>query len=420
VLAVIQSVPEGLHLPRFILLTLCVCMMVVAQDRTATGFVYPQSSNVGSYASFLDSSCGSDSNYLADMFHIGKDVQGNQSQPVYAIADGEVVYVSPHGWIYNNPTAAGDGITTNIGLLIKHQTASGFWFHAVYGHILSSLKAGNQVRAGQQIGTIGFWQPTHIHFGVRVPLSSDAGSGDLPVHFGNAICSEWPLPASDRWIDPIQFIQTQRPNNFLGNGGGTVSPQINDINPKTVSVGTANTFTLSGTGFLPGFTAKLWVGNNSFAVDPSQTNFMNQNQVQVTVGVGATRDPTTSFCLQVANSGAASNEYCGLTAQAGAGGATLPNLQISFTPNPVPRSSDGNWYYSVTVTETNGASVSLTSLSFAGNDYSQRIASWFGSNQIGAHGQISQNFSTSGSPGNWPWTFSGNGQTWSQNVTLQP
>src|SRR5260370_26935502 len=115
-------------LTRVAVLSLSLTPLLVGQDNTPTGFFYPQSSNVGTYAGFLDASCGSDNNYLANMFHLGKDIQGGQNQPVYAIADGQVVYRSPHGWIYGNPTPAGDGIRTNIGLLIKHKTVSGFWF----------------------------------------------------------------------------------------------------------------------------------------------------------------------------------------------------------------------------------------------------------------------------------------------------
>ncbi len=155
-------------------------------------------------------------------------------------------------------------------------------------------------------------------------------------------------------------------------------------------------------------------------MDPSKTTFVNANRVQLIVRIGAVGDPTTSFRLQVESGGLASNEYGGLTALRGNSGPTIPNLQITFSPNPVPRASDGTWNYSVTVKETNGVGISLTNLTFAGHDYTQNIASWFGTTQIPANGQISGNFNTSGSAGNWPWTFSGNGLTWSQSVTLQP
>ena len=196
---------------------------LAAQDMTNTGFYFPRSQNIGPYASFLDSSCGNENNYLPNQFHLGKDSWAYLGQPVFAIADGEVVWVSLHGWIYGQPTAAGDGIASNIGLLTKHQTSQGFWFQAVYGHILTTLKRGDKVYAGKQIGTIGPYgqnnDSTHVHFGVRIPLIADA-SDNPASHYGNAYCNEWPLGPQDRWVDPIQFITTRSPNNYLG----TVTP----------------------------------------------------------------------------------------------------------------------------------------------------------------------------------------------------
>jgi hypothetical protein len=205
--------------------------------------------------------------------------------------------------------------------------------------------------------------------------------------------------------------------------GPAPPPRITSVTPIIAPVGVNTTFTINGSGFQQGFSGALWVGSNSFPLNPgAQTIWLgNPNQVQLIVQVGALASPTTQFGLQIINPDQqASAIYTGLTAQAGGSGAAGPNVQISFSPNPVPRSTDGSWHYTVIVTETNGVGVTLNSLSFAGNDYSQYIAAWFGTNQIPAHGQISSGISTSGSSGNWPWTFGGSGQIWSQNVTLQP
>lgn len=162
-----------------------------------------------------------------------------------------------------------------------------------------------------------------------------------------------------------------------GSGTGATVPTINDINPKSVPVGTLNTFTLSGTGFQQGFSARLLVGNNPFTVDPSQTNFMSLTQVQVTLRVGAVGDPTTAFCLQVTNpGGAASNQYCGLTAQAsGGGGGGTAGVLVSFIPNPVSLTPDstcnlnGGKHFSFTlkITETQGVGVTPTTLGIDGS-----------------------------------------------------
>ena len=305
-------------LTRLILTSLALCSFIFGQDVAPTGFFYPRSANLGPYAGFLDASCGNDNNYLPNMFHIGKDSWGFVGQPVYAIADGWVVYKSLHGWIYNDPTAAGDGISSNVALLIKHQTTSGFWVQAVYGHIHTTLNAGDLVKAGTQIGTLGAYGGLeHVHFGVRVPLNADAS--DLPVHFGNAYCCEWPLPNQDRWIDPVQFIQNQKPKN-----GATV----------------------------PG---------------PVQTG----------------------------------------------------NITITFSPNPVLRSSDGAWYYTVYLQETNGVAVSLAQMQIGGTDYSNNIGQWFGTTTVAAHGQLSVNIKSWGSTGSLMWQFSSSTTNWAASINLQ-
>jgi len=99
-------------------------------------------------------------------------------------------------------------------------------------------------------------------------------------------------------------------------------------------------------------------------------------------------------------------------------GPTVGALSITFSPNPVQKSSDGAWYYTVTVTETNGSAVTLTGMNIGGNDYTSYISSWFGTNTVPAHGRISVNIKTTGSSGAMTWSFSGGGQTWSAAVNL--
>jgi hypothetical protein len=231
-------------------------------------------------------------------------------------------------------------------------------------------------------------------------------------------------PSAGDWFIMVRGYSTSSSYSLTASysgGGGASAPSIYDINPKSVSVGEEKPFTVSGIGFQSGIRGTLWVGSNSFPIDSSRTLYLSPTQVLLTVRVGASNDPTTPFSLQVTNlDGQASNKYSGLTAVAGGGGsAGTPNIQISFSPNPVTRGSDGKWAYSVTLRETNGVAVNLTGLSIGGTDYSQNIASWFGTNQLAANGQITGGFTSTGSAGTLTWTFSGSGLTWSQSVTLQ-
>ena len=219
-------------------------------------------------------------------------------------------------------------------------------------------------------------------------------------------------------------IQFTVPFTVSSSGGtlGAGAPYIAAVTPTTSPVGVNTTFTLNGSGFQQGFSGLLWVGNNSFPLNPgAQTVFASSTEVELVVEIGATTDPTTSFCLQVTNpDGTASNKFCGLTAQGG--GVSMGNLQIGFSPNPVPL-VNGEWSYRVTVTETNGVAVTLTGLTVGGVDYTSYISQWFtvSTTTIPAYGQISASLTTQGgSGGSLSWTLSSGANSWSKTVTLSP
>ena len=190
----------------------------VAQDRTSTGFYYPRSSNTGPYAGFLAQGCNGAKDYFTDEYHLGKDSWANFGEPVYAIADGTVIARSLHGWDPNGK--AGDSTTNiNVALMILHKLANGTEFQALYGHIRTTLADGAKVTAGQTIGTIGDWNPTHIHFAVRISWSGN--QRDLPLgSWGRPSCSDWPK-AIDGFIDPMAWITSQTPGN---SGSSSSSP----------------------------------------------------------------------------------------------------------------------------------------------------------------------------------------------------
>ena len=75
-------------------------------------------------------------------------------------------------------------------------------------------------------------------------------------------------------------------------------------------------------------------------------------------------------------------------------------LNISIDPNPVPCSSeDGKWHYTMTISESNGVGVTLTSIRFDSYDqaeelyytqflYEEDIIDWFESNYIPAFSML--------------------------------
>jgi hypothetical protein len=166
--------------------------------KTKSGFYWPTGTDrLGSMAGWLDDKCswsGND-NYFDNEFHTGKDIAASEKSPVYAIADGKVLYRSPNGWGADN-----------VGLLIVHQTSDALAFTAVYGHIRSSLQEGDLVNAGEPIGTVGPWpEGSHLHFGIQPGTSIKAPYGRMPCP------SSGPIIDTNDFVDPIDWITTRAP-----------------------------------------------------------------------------------------------------------------------------------------------------------------------------------------------------------------
>ena len=102
--------------------------------------------------------------------HHGIDIFQSANQPVYASADGKVTFAGP-----------ADGYGSNF-VILEHSPDE----HTSYGHMNSKLvAAGDTVKQGQQIGTIGnqgFSFGAHLHF--NLILSSQPFPGNY--YQGNA------------------------------------------------------------------------------------------------------------------------------------------------------------------------------------------------------------------------------------------
>lgn len=164
-----------------------------AQTKTATGFYYPNGStpNVQMCGGWLARDAAHGGCYSNGQYHIGADIDAPLGAPVYAIADGSVLFRSTSGW--------GTG---NVGIVIRHSLSDGTPFIAVYGHIQTAVVAGNVVRAGVSFATVGPWSyGTHVHFGVAP--GSTYPSGNL----GTLANSYWAWTNS--FVDPLNWITTR-------------------------------------------------------------------------------------------------------------------------------------------------------------------------------------------------------------------
>lgn len=167
-------------------------------EKTSTGFYWPTgTSNIGDYSGWLSDGCSWSRNYsyYENEFHIGKDIAANVGSPVYAIADGQVLYKSLNGWGLNN-----------TALLIVHSLNDGSSFTAVYGHIRSDLKQGDRVEGGTPFATVGPWPDgSHLHFGIRPGTSLKDPYGRMPCP------TQGPVINYNDFVDPIEWITTRSP-----------------------------------------------------------------------------------------------------------------------------------------------------------------------------------------------------------------
>ena len=199
-----------------------------AQTKTPTGFYYPNGStpHVQMCGGWLARDAAHGGCYTNGQYHIGADIEAPLGAPVYAVADGTVVFRSTSGW--------GTG---NVGIAIRHYAGDGTAFIAVYGHIRTSVVAGNIVRAGVSFATIGPWSyGTHVHFGVAP--GSTYPSGNL----GTLSNTNWAWTNS--FVDPLNWITTRSASTsstpkltvtIAGSGSGTVTSSPTGITCSTAS-----------------------------------------------------------------------------------------------------------------------------------------------------------------------------------------
>lgn len=114
------------------------------------------------------------------VFHQGIDIAAPSGTPVYAVANGKVIYIVT-GCRVGNYRCGGD-----YGNVIYLQHSGQPYDETRYAHLSSvSVTCGQIVSQGQQIGTVGSTGNStepHLHFETRI-----RGSAKNPLNFINPI-----------------------------------------------------------------------------------------------------------------------------------------------------------------------------------------------------------------------------------------
>lgn len=130
-------------------------------------------------------------------YHVGEDVCHQEGTPVYATADGYVVYSArtPDSYRWGNL------------IMIEHSAGPSV---SLYGHLGDNraVAAGQWVQKGQLLGYVGaqgpqngYWEP-HLHFGIHPgTYGARAGTYATWVHgYENPCCNGW--VAASGYVNP--------------------------------------------------------------------------------------------------------------------------------------------------------------------------------------------------------------------------
>lgn len=210
-------------------------------QKLETGFVCPTGTDQwGGFSGWLAGTEGHGS-YDPNKMHLGRDIEAyvnpgdskNQvHDPVYAVADGDIIGISKGGW--DNGTK-----DVNVGIIVEHRSTETGPFWAVYGHVrydsltmgstmadelAKSLPTPNQklkvpVKAGELLGKVGPWYANgykpHLHFGVipnaALPPLDGAFSGWGRRSLNWEGVKKW--PEGRPFDDPILWLTSHHPVN---------------------------------------------------------------------------------------------------------------------------------------------------------------------------------------------------------------
>jgi uncharacterized protein (TIGR03437 family) len=277
---------------------------------------------------------------------------------------------------------------------------------------LSTELAGTEVLFNGKPAPLVYISPTQINF--QVPFeAATSGNAEVAVSQGGSnspavivALAEFAPGIFHSGDQPIvvhadgtlvTFAKPAKPNEVLvaygtGVGGLNYSPVTGAATPSsplvkasvspTITVGSQNA-TVQFAGLTPGLAGL------------AQFNF------QMPAGL-----PTVSTLPLVISFAGAASAPVNLAV-----GNPSANLQVSFVPNPVSQSTDGSWSYSVKLQEGSGVGITLTKLTIGGDDYTDKIATFFGSTRIQPGEQLATNIHTTCTsctlPYAYSWVFAG-------------
>lgn len=217
-----------------------------AQSRLATGFYFPVTTFISTGCSYFmarDAAHGGCYPFNG-YYHLGYDLRAAVGERVFAIAAGTVAKIESDN--------AG-----NLAMYVRHTLSDGSPFHAMYGHVRSTLKVGDTVLAGATIATIGPYGATssHLHFGISPGATVPPGSYEIGVN------AYW--PSTNGFADPLAWVNTKSPAStsmsrltVTVSGGGVVTS-------SQTGISCGGGATACASDFMPGTTLTLTAAASS-------------------------------------------------------------------------------------------------------------------------------------------------------------
>jgi len=124
--------------------------------------------------------------------HCGTDLHAERGRPIVAVTSGILVRVERR-------RSGGDGMSGRH-VRLRHQDGT-FTTYMHMDSVMKGIEIGDEVFAGQQLGTLGSTgvssHSAHLHFALEVPIKQDDGKGDHKRGY-------------TRWIDPAPFLMKTR------------------------------------------------------------------------------------------------------------------------------------------------------------------------------------------------------------------
>lgn len=175
------------------------CVVAKCPESMPTGWCWPTgTSNLGHYLDWH----GLNPSFPGEK-HLAKDIDAEENDPVFAIADGRVLIKRADVGGYGGVGKSGGG------MVIRHTAQDGTTFDVLYAH-LKDMTVRDTVEYGEVIARIGPYpyadgsRHDHLHFGMSFPSRNDSyyrGSRGMdPIWDGYGIDDEG-------FYSPLLFLQ---------------------------------------------------------------------------------------------------------------------------------------------------------------------------------------------------------------------